>query len=98
MGLEKSPWGSVLEPGTRMQLQAVGSLPQAQLQSPQCGTAPEAHPYQAVSHPPGLLCLHHMLQLFPLEELCDSKEGIPGGLWNSRSWEMAPGSGKGDLG
>lgn len=64
MGLEKSPWGSVLEPGTRMQLQAVGSFPQTQLQNPQPYTV-----HQAVSHPPGLPCLHHMLQLLPLEEL-----------------------------
>lgn len=98
MGLEESPWGSVLEPGTRMQLQAVGSLPQAQLQSPRPSTVPGAHPHQAVSHPPGLPCLHHVLQLLPLEELCDSKDSIPGGLWNSRNWEMAPGPGKVDLG
>ena len=54
-------------------------------------------PHQALSDPPRLLGLQQVSELFPLEELCCSKEGFPGGLQSSRSWEMAPWPGQGDL-
>lgn len=44
-------------------------------------------------HPPIL----QALELLALEELCSSKEGFPGNLQHSRSWEMAAGPRKGAL-
>ena len=64
---------------------------------PAWALGPAACPHQTLSNPPCLLCLHQVSELFPLEELCSSKEGFPGGLQNSRSWEMAPRPGEGEL-
>ena len=56
-----------------------------------------ACPHQTLSNPPCLLCLHQVFEPFPLEEFCSSKEGFPGGLQKSRSWEMALRPGEGEL-
>lgn len=53
-------------------------------------------PYQTLRDPPRLLFLSQLPEVVPAQEIGYLYNGSLGGLWGSRSWEMAPRPEEGD--